>query len=72
MVGLEGERKGAELNYPGLYPSVCVEVNVDGLAVSAVLKAPHINDFEGASGTSISLDHTPQVHLCNMSVIRCT
>ena len=50
-----------ELNNPGLYPFTCVELMVDGLAVTAVLKAHHINDYEGAAGTSVSFDYTPQV-----------
>lgn len=52
-----------ELNTPGLYPSTCVEIALDGLAVTAVLQANHVNDYEGGSGTSISFDYAPQVHL---------
>ena len=50
-----------ELNCPEMYPSTCVELLLDGLAVTAVLKASHINDYEGATGTSVSFDYTPQV-----------
>ena len=52
-----------ELNNPGLYSTVCVELMVDMLAVNAVLQASHINDYEGASGTSVSFDYAPQVSI---------
>ena len=53
--------RSLELNNPGLYPSTCIELSIDGLAVTAVLQAGHINDYEGASSTSISFDYAPQV-----------
>lgn len=53
--------RSLELNNPGLYPSTCVELTLDGLAVTTVLQATHINDYEGASGSSISFDYAPQV-----------
>lgn len=52
-----------ELNTSGLYPSTCIEIMLDGLAVTAVLQASHINDYEGGSGTSTSFDYVPQVHV---------
>jgi DNA polymerase epsilon subunit 1 len=55
--------RSLELNNPGLYPSMCIELSLDGLAVTAVLQASHINDYEGASGTSISFDYVPQASL---------
>lgn len=53
--------RGLELNNPGLYPSTCIELVIDGLAVTTILQAGHINDYEGASGSSISFDYAPQV-----------
>ena len=53
--------RSLELNNPGLYPSTCVELTLDGLAVTTVLQATHINDYEGASGSGISFDYAPQV-----------
>ena len=53
--------RSLELNNPGLYPSTCIELSLDGLAVTTVLQATHINDYEGASGSSISFDYVPQV-----------
>lgn len=53
--------RSLELNNPGLYSSTCVELTLDGLAVTTVLQATHINDYEGASGSSISFDYVPQV-----------
>ncbi len=57
-----------ELNSPGLYHSTCVEIALDGIAVTSVLQANHINDYEGGSGTSTSFDYAPQVHRTYMNV----
>ena len=64
IIGETGAHSGSlELNTPGLYPSTCVEITLDGLAVNAVLQSSHINDYEGGSGTSTSFDYAPQVQL---------
>ena len=55
------EGRSLEINNPGAYPTCCVELSLDGLAVNTVLQSSHINDYEGASGTSISFDWAPQV-----------
>ena len=57
------EGRSLEINNPGAYPTCCVELSLDGLAVNTVLQSSHINDYEGASGTSISFDWAPQVHM---------
>ena len=49
------------INNPGAYPTCCVQLSLDSLAVNTVLQSPHINDYEGASGSSISFDGVPQV-----------
>ena len=50
------EDMGLEINEPGRYSSVCVQFNLENLAVNAVLQSNHINDAEGASGDGISFD----------------
>lgn len=57
------EGRSIEINNPGAYPTCCVQLSLDGLAVNAVLQSPHINDHEGASGTSTSFDWAPQASL---------
>lgn len=39
-------------NSPGWYSSVCVELDIESLAVTAILQAPQINDLEGTSFTT--------------------
>ncbi|KAJ1982312.1 DNA polymerase epsilon catalytic subunit [Dimargaris xerosporica] len=41
---------GWETNCPGMYPTVCVELEVGNLAVNTVLQAPFIHELEGVSG----------------------
>ncbi|XP_031567678.1 DNA polymerase epsilon catalytic subunit A-like [Actinia tenebrosa] len=60
---LTDEAESMEFNSPGCYPTVCVELSIDGLAVNTILQSAHINDFEGASGTGISFDNIPQASL---------
>ena len=55
------EGRSVELNAPGAYPACCIQLSLDGLSVNTVLQSVHINDYEGASGSSISFDCTPQV-----------
>ncbi|CAH3120153.1 unnamed protein product [Pocillopora meandrina] len=52
-----------EVNSPGCYPTVCVELSIDCFAVNTVLQSAHINDFEGGSATGISFDSMPQASL---------
>ena len=62
------EGRSIEINNPGAYPTCCIELSLDNLAVNTVLQSPHINDFEGASATSISFDRVPQVGVVNMTI----
>ena len=55
------EGRSVEINAPGAYPTCCVQLSLHGLAVNTVLQSHHINDHEGASGSSISFDWAPQV-----------
>ena len=49
------------MNTPGTYPTCCVQLCLDGLAVNTVLQSTHINDYEGVTGGAISFDCAPQV-----------
>ncbi|KAJ2727071.1 DNA polymerase epsilon catalytic subunit [Coemansia sp. Benny D115] len=39
-----------EINTPGSYSSTCAEIELKGLAVNTILKAPLVNEIEGAMG----------------------
>ena len=58
------EGRSIEINNLGAYPTCCIQLSLDGLAVNTVLQSQHINDYEGASGSSISFDCVPQVCVC--------
>uniref|UniRef100_A0A670JRN3 DNA polymerase epsilon catalytic subunit n=1 Tax=Podarcis muralis TaxID=64176 RepID=A0A670JRN3_PODMU len=50
------ERVSVEINNPGCYSTVCVELDIQSLAVNTVLQSHHVNDMEGASSMCISFD----------------
>jgi len=58
------EGRSIEINNSGAYPTCCIQLSLDGLAVNTVLQSQNINDYEGASGSSISFDCIPQVGVC--------
>ncbi|KAJ1904161.1 DNA polymerase epsilon catalytic subunit, partial [Coemansia sp. IMI 209127] len=39
-----------EVNVPGSYSSACVEIELKGLVINTILKAPLVNEIEGALG----------------------
>ena len=47
----------------GSYPFVCVELQLDGLAVNTIFQSGKINDFEGVAGSSVAFDSAPQASL---------
>ncbi|KAI1232850.1 hypothetical protein IHE44_0006030 [Lamprotornis superbus] len=50
------ERASVEINNPGCYSTVCLELDIQSLAVNTVLQSHHVNDMEGGSSMSISFD----------------
>ncbi|XP_014243351.1 DNA polymerase epsilon catalytic subunit A [Cimex lectularius] len=52
-------------NTPGSYTSVCVELDIDSLAVNTLLQSHHVHDIEGVS-SSIGFDTIPQASLQEM------
>lgn len=45
-----------EINVPGAYENVCVEIDLFNLAVNTVLASSHINELEGASSVGMGFD----------------
>ncbi|XP_063000312.1 DNA polymerase epsilon catalytic subunit A [Elgaria multicarinata webbii] len=60
------ERASVEINHPGCYSTVCVELDLQSLAVNTILQSHHVNDMEGASSMCISFDVIPQASLQDM------
>jgi DNA polymerase epsilon subunit 1 len=53
------------VNSPGAYGTVCVEIELDALAVNTLLQSHHVNDIEGTAG-SVAFDTMPQASLEEM------
>ncbi|XP_064424312.1 DNA polymerase epsilon catalytic subunit A [Latimeria chalumnae] len=60
------EKVSVEINNPGCYSTVCVELDIQSLAVNTILQSHHINDMEGASSVGISFDVIQQASLEDM------
>ncbi|XP_069115944.1 LOW QUALITY PROTEIN: DNA polymerase epsilon catalytic subunit A-like [Argopecten irradians] len=58
------ENSSVEVNHPGTYPSMCVELDIASLAVNTIIESSHVNDQEGAS--AVSFDTMPQSSLEDM------
>ncbi|XP_014281923.1 DNA polymerase epsilon catalytic subunit 1 [Halyomorpha halys] len=52
-------------NNPGCYTTVCVELDIDSLAVNTLLQSHKVHDVEGTS-SNIAFDAMPQVSLEDM------
>jgi DNA polymerase epsilon subunit 1 len=59
------EHNSIVISNPGCYQSVCVELELDGLAVNTLLQAHHVHDIEGTSAT-VAFDTMPQASLEEM------
>lgn len=53
------------MNNPGAYRTVCVEIELDALAVNTLLQSHHVNDLEGTAG-SVAFDTMPAASLEEM------
>ncbi|XP_067406281.1 DNA polymerase epsilon catalytic subunit A [Emydura macquarii macquarii] len=60
------DRASVEISNPGCYSTVCLELDIQSLAVNTILQSHHINDMEGASSMSISFDVIQQASLEDM------
>ncbi|KAK8403806.1 hypothetical protein O3P69_000115 [Scylla paramamosain] len=55
----------SQINHSSCYSTVCVELDVDALAVTTILQANNINEMEGTS-SSVAFDAAPQASLQDM------
>ena len=53
-----------QVNNPGFYQNVCLDLDIMSLAISALLQLTKINEFDGASSTNFSV--APQTSLEQM------
>eukprot|EP00794_Sanderia_malayensis_P002850 gene2850-3296_t len=63
LVTESDEGGSIEVNNMGCFPTICVEISLDGLAVNTVLQSHHVHDAEGGAGTAVSFDSLPQASL---------
>uniref|UniRef100_A0A4W4F1C0 DNA polymerase epsilon catalytic subunit n=1 Tax=Electrophorus electricus TaxID=8005 RepID=A0A4W4F1C0_ELEEL len=50
------ERASVEINTQGCYSTVCVELDIQSLAVNTILQSQHVNDMEGGASVGVSFD----------------
>ncbi|XP_050693132.1 DNA polymerase epsilon catalytic subunit A-like [Eriocheir sinensis] len=55
----------SQLCHPSCYSTMCVELDIDALAVTSILQANNINEMEGTS-SSVAFDAAPQASLQDM------
>ncbi|RXM93467.1 DNA polymerase epsilon catalytic subunit A, partial [Acipenser ruthenus] len=60
------ERSSVELNTQGCYSTVCVELDLQSLAVNTILQSQHVNDMEGGASMGVSFDVIQQASLEEM------
>uniref|UniRef100_A0A8C9TG99 DNA polymerase epsilon catalytic subunit n=1 Tax=Scleropages formosus TaxID=113540 RepID=A0A8C9TG99_SCLFO len=64
---METEDRGTvEINTPGCYSAVCVELDLQSLAVNTILQSQHVNDMEGGASLGVSFDVLQQASLEDM------
>ena len=56
------EDVGLVINNEGFYKNVCVELDLDALAVNTLLQSQSIHDMEGTAG-AVAFDAAPQANL---------
>lgn len=62
---LEESSLVTEINNPGCYEGVCIELDIEALAVTTLLQSSQINETEGTSA-SIAFDAMPQMSVQDM------
>ncbi|KAJ8415285.1 hypothetical protein AAFF_G00422650 [Aldrovandia affinis] len=64
---MESEDRGSvEINAQGCYSTVCVELDLQSLAVNTILQSQHVNDMEGGASLGVSFDVIQQASLEDM------
>lgn len=65
------DSSSCEINKTGTYSSVCVELEIDSLAVNTLLQAHHVNDVDGTS-SFVAFHSAPQATLQVVNFNKCT
>uniref|UniRef100_A0A3P8WLR8 DNA polymerase epsilon catalytic subunit n=1 Tax=Cynoglossus semilaevis TaxID=244447 RepID=A0A3P8WLR8_CYNSE len=60
------DRGSVEINAPGSYSTVCLELDLQSLAVNTILQSHHVNDMEGGASLGVSFDVIQQASLEDM------
>ncbi|KAL6114248.1 pole [Pungitius sinensis] len=60
------DRGSVEINSQGCYSTVCVELDLQSLAVNTILQSQHVNDMEGGASLGVSFDVIQQASLEEM------
>ncbi|KAK0148516.1 DNA polymerase epsilon catalytic subunit A [Merluccius polli] len=60
------DRVSVEINAQGCYSTVCVELDLQSLAVNTILQSQHVNDMEGGASLGVSFDVIQQASLEDM------
>lgn len=60
------EKCSVEINNQGCYSTVCVELDLQSLAVNTILQSQHVNDMEGGASLGVSFDVIQQASLEDM------
>uniref|UniRef100_A0A3B3CYW5 DNA polymerase epsilon catalytic subunit n=1 Tax=Oryzias melastigma TaxID=30732 RepID=A0A3B3CYW5_ORYME len=60
------DRGSVEINAPGCFSTVCVELDLQSLAVNTILQSQHVNDMEGGASLGVSFDVIQQASLEDM------
>ncbi|XP_019956457.2 DNA polymerase epsilon catalytic subunit A [Paralichthys olivaceus] len=60
------DRGSVEINAQGCYSTVCVEMDLQSLAVNTILQSQHVNDMEGGASLGVSFDVIQQASLEDM------
>ncbi|KAM9811154.1 DNA polymerase epsilon catalytic subunit A [Neosynchiropus ocellatus] len=64
---MESDDRGSiEINAQGCYSTVCVELDLQSLAVNTILQSQHVNDMEGGASLGVSFDVIQQASLEDM------
>lgn len=50
------DRVSVEINSQGCFSTVCVELDIQSLAVNTILQSQHVNDMEGGASMGVSFD----------------
>ena len=65
MMEAEDQSLSVTVNQPGAYKTICVELELDALAVNTLLQSAHVHEMEGTAG-SVAFDAAPQASLEEM------